>query len=66
MTLNRYQLMPGKGVAIDQAGGQDQLYRKEVPPKRQVEITAIPYCVWDNPRLAKCASGCAPEIGNPK
>ena len=48
MTLNHDQPTPGKGVAIDEAGGQDQLYREEAPAKWEVENTAISYRVRDN------------------
>jgi uncharacterized protein len=46
--LGGVTVIHGKGVAIDEAGWQDELYREEAPTEREVEITAVPYCVWDN------------------
>jgi hypothetical protein len=37
---------------------QDELYWKEAPTEREVEITAVPYCGWDNR-----TPGRVPEIG---
>jgi len=48
----------GKGYAIDEAGRQDELYWEEAPTEWEMEITAVPYCVWDNR-----TPGCVPEIG---
>ena len=38
----------GKGYAIDETDWQSDLYREVAPTEREVEITAVPYCVWDN------------------
>jgi uncharacterized protein len=46
--LGGVTVIHGKGYAIDGAGWQDELYREEAPTEREVEITAVPYCVWDN------------------
>jgi len=46
--LGGVTVIHGKGYAIDEAGWQDELYREEPPTEREVEITAVPYCVWDN------------------
>jgi hypothetical protein len=46
--LGGVTVIHGKGYAIDEAGWQDELYREEAPTEREVEITAVPYCVWDN------------------
>jgi DUF1680 family protein len=54
--LGGVTVIPGKAYAIDAAGWQDELYREEAPTEREVEITAVPYCVWANR-----ASGCLPE-----
>jgi DUF1680 family protein len=46
--LGGVTVIHGKGYAIDEAGWQDELYREEAPGEREVEFTAVPYCVWDN------------------
>jgi DUF1680 family protein len=46
--LGGVTVIHGKGYAIDEAGWQGELYREEAPTEREVEITAVPYCVWDN------------------
>ena len=46
--LGGVTVIHGKGYAIDEAGWQDELYREEAPTEREVDITAVPYCVWDN------------------
>jgi DUF1680 family protein len=46
--LGGVTIIHGKGYAIDETGWQDELYREEAPTEREVEITAVPYCVWDN------------------
>jgi DUF1680 family protein len=38
----------GKGTLIEERGWEDALYRSEPPLTRGVEVTAVPYCVWDN------------------
>jgi DUF1680 family protein len=43
---------------MDEAGWQDELYWEEALTEREVENTAVPYCVWDNR-----TPGCVPEIG---
>jgi DUF1680 family protein len=46
--LGGVTVIHGKGYAIDEAGWQDELYREKAPTESEVEITAVPYCVWDN------------------
>ena len=46
--LGGVTVIHGKGYAIDEAGWQGELYREDAPTEREVEITAVPYCVWDN------------------
>lgn len=46
--LGGVTVIHGKGYAIDETGWHDELYREEAPTEREVEITAVPYCVWDN------------------
>ena len=61
MTSTRYQLTPAPfteeyrpdllgGVTVIHGKGyaMDELYREEAPTEREVEITAVPYCVCDN------------------
>jgi uncharacterized protein len=38
----------GKGTLIEEDGWGNALYRSEPPRTTQVELTAIPYCLWDN------------------
>jgi DUF1680 family protein len=46
--LGGVTVIHGRGYAIDETGWQEELYRAEAPSEREVEITAVPYCVWDN------------------
>jgi len=46
--LGGVTVIHGKGYAIDETGWHDELYREEAPTEGKVEITAVPYCVWDN------------------
>jgi hypothetical protein len=55
--LGSMAVIHGKGHAIDETGRQHELYHEEAPTEREVEISTVLYCVWDNR---------APEIGNPK
>lgn len=38
----------GKGMVIEEIGWQGDLYRSMAPQEKEIEITAVPYCVWDN------------------
>lgn len=46
--LGGVTVVRGRGYAIDEAGWQGNLYRSEIPAEKEIEITAVPYCVWDN------------------
>ena len=46
--LGGVTVIRGHGSAIDEAGWQGNLYRSKVPAEKEVKITAVPYCVWDN------------------
>jgi DUF1680 family protein len=41
-------LIRGKGQLIDDAGWNEDLYRSVQPSRQEIEIRAVPYCVWDN------------------
>ena len=51
--LGGVTVIHGKGYVIDATGWHDELYREEAPTEREVEITAVPYCVWDNRALGE-------------
>jgi DUF1680 family protein len=38
----------GHGKVIEAAGWNETLYRSSPPDEKDIEITAVPYCVWDN------------------
>jgi uncharacterized protein len=38
----------GKGRVVESAGWDNALYRTDPPQENAIDITAIPYCVWDN------------------
>ena len=38
----------GKGTLIDDQGWGNALYRSTAPGKKELSISAVPYCVWDN------------------
>ncbi|MCB0097014.1 MAG: glycoside hydrolase family 127 protein, partial [Caldilineaceae bacterium] len=48
--LGGVNVLRGPAAIIDQAGWDDAtLYRYQQPPTTQpIEVTAVPYCVWDN------------------
>ncbi len=46
--LGGITVIHGKGCAIDDTDWDGELYRSQAPLEKDVEITAIPYCVWDN------------------
>ena len=48
--LGGVNVLRGPAAMIDQAGWDDAtLYRYQQPPTTQpIEVTAVPYCVWDN------------------
>ena len=47
--LGGVTVLHGAGALIQEAGWEDALYRRNRPPTTQpVDVTAIPYCVWDN------------------
>jgi DUF1680 family protein len=56
--LGGVTIIHGKRYATDEAGWQNEPYREEAPTERELKITAVSYCVWDNR-----APGCVPEIG---
>ena len=51
--LGGVTVIHGKGYAIDESGWQGELYREEAPTEWEVEITAVPYCVWDDRALCE-------------
>ncbi|NLG98197.1 MAG: glycoside hydrolase family 127 protein [Chloroflexi bacterium] len=38
----------GKGKVIDQNAWDGSLYRDQAPAVKEIALTAIPYCLWDN------------------
>jgi DUF1680 family protein len=46
--LGGVTVINSKGSAIDEANWKGELSWEEAPTEREVEITAIPYCVLDN------------------
>lgn len=47
--LGGVNVLRGQGLAVEDAGWGDTLYRSGPPPaESKIDITAIPYCVWDN------------------
>ncbi len=46
--LGGVTILHGQAHAIDDSGWEDDLYRSKPPAEKAVEITAVPYCVWDN------------------
>jgi DUF1680 family protein len=41
-------VITGKGKVIDETGWGNALYQNQAPAQQDIDITAIPYCVWDN------------------
>jgi uncharacterized protein len=46
--LGGVSLIRGKGMRLENSIEGDALYHSNPPSQSEVEITAIPYCVWDN------------------
>lgn len=46
--LGGITVIRGKGTAIDDAGWGETLYRSHPPQNTEIEISAVPYCLWDN------------------
>jgi uncharacterized protein len=46
--LGGVTVLHGKGTLIEDQGWDGQLYRSRPPTKKEIALTAIPYCVWDN------------------
>ena len=38
----------GKGELIDDAGWENALYRSQPYQVKNIDLLAVPYCVWDN------------------
>ena len=51
--LGGVAVVHGQGTVIDGQGWGDQLYRSTPPGKKEISITAIPYCVWNNRQLGE-------------
>jgi DUF1680 family protein len=45
--LNGVAVIHGKGMVIGESGSS-ALYTNQPPKEEPIEITAVPYCVWDN------------------
>ncbi len=43
----------GQGKVIANQGWEDQLYRGEPPVTKEIDLTAVPYCVWGNRGLGE-------------
>ena len=41
-------LIHGQGRVIAEQGWENELYRSEPPKESAIQLTAIPYCTWDN------------------
>jgi uncharacterized protein len=46
--LGGVTVIHGRGTLIDDQGWDGQLYRSLPPIKKEIALTAVPYCVWDN------------------
>jgi DUF1680 family protein len=46
--LGGVSLLRGKGSVVDESGWEGRLYRHSKPSSKSIDITAIPYCVWDH------------------
>jgi uncharacterized protein len=46
--LGGITVLRGTAAACDDAGWTGGLYSTQPPRSTPVEITAVPYCVWDN------------------
>jgi hypothetical protein len=38
----------GKGTLIEEHGWKGQLYDSIPPTKKELKLSAVPYCVWGN------------------
>ena len=46
--LGGVTVLRGVGIVIEEHGWGDELYRFVAPAIRPINVTAVPYCVWDN------------------
>jgi uncharacterized protein len=46
--LGGVALIHGRGTVIEETDWGNDLYRGEPPAQKEIALTAIPYCVWDN------------------
>lgn len=46
--LGGVTVLRGGGTVIDERGWGNALYRFDAPENRPINVTAVPYCVWDN------------------
>lgn len=46
--MGNVTVIQGRGHVIDEVDWQEDLYRSAAPVEKEVAITAVPYCVWDN------------------
>lgn len=46
--LGGVTIVHGQGFAIEDTGWGEALYRNAAPDEKPINITAVPYCVWDN------------------
>lgn len=46
--LGGIAVLRGKGSLIEETGWNNTLYQSAILPEKEIEITAVPYCVWDN------------------
>jgi hypothetical protein len=46
--LDGVTILRGRGSAMDDSGWENTLYRSQPPLSKSMDITAIPYFVWDN------------------
>ena len=46
--LGGVAVIHGTGCAIEAGGWDETLYRTQPPAEKEIKITAVPYCVWDN------------------
>ena len=46
--LGGVSVLRGKGIAADESGWENSLYRSGPPSSKSIDLTAIPYYAWDN------------------
>jgi DUF1680 family protein len=46
--LRGVSVLRGKGTVVDESGWENILYCNKQPSSKSIDITAIPYYVWDN------------------